>query len=411
MNFTYMKTLFAKSMSRKKWAIITASLIVILTTTGLFVFEGTKSSVAVSVDGKKKTVATHAGTVAELLQELNISLNSNDYLYPPTNAKVTNDLEVVWEPAKQVTLVIGDKSEKVWTTAKTVDQLLKDRQVSIKDQDELHPSKTSAIKKDMIIKIDPAFLVTVNDGGKEKKVWSTSTTVADFLKQQGMGLNSLDRIQPSLNINLHQNDIVHIVRVQKVTDVVEESKRFNVEKKEDSELEIGRERVVKEGQTGLVTKRFEVLKENGKEVSRKLIHQEIVKPVKNKIIAIGTKKKVNRSRKMVARQVSTHNESATSENSGREIFVNSTAYTASCNGCSGFTATGINLKANPNIKLIAVDPSIIPLGTRVYVEGYGYAIAGDTGGAINGHKIDVFFSSKSEAYRWGQRQVKVRIIE
>ena len=61
-----------------------------------------------------------------------------------------------------------------------------------------------------------------------------------------------------------------------------------------------------------------------------------------------------------------------------------TAYTAYCNGCSGITTTGINLRANPNLKVIAVDPSVIPLGSKVWVEGYGYAVAGDTGGAIKG---------------------------
>ena len=87
-------------------------------------------------------------------------------------------------------------------------------------------------------------------------------------------------------------------------------------------------------------------------------------------------------------------------------MLTTTAYTANCNGCSGTTATGINLRANPKAKVIAVDPSVIPLGTKVYVEGYGYAVAADTGGAIKGYKIDVFFPSKSEAYRWGVRKVK-----
>ena len=79
---------------------------------------------------------------------------------------------------------------------------------------------------------------------------------------------------------------------------------------------------------------------------------------------------------------------------GKEIYVTSTAYTANCSGCSGITATGINLHSNPNAKVIAVDPRVIPLGTKVHVEGYGYAVAADTGGAIKGNKIDVFFPSK-----------------
>lgn len=95
----------------------------------------------------------------------------------------------------------------------------------------------------------------------------------------------------------------------------------------------------------------------------------------------------------------------------KEIVVSASAFTANCNGCSGVTSTGINLKRNPDIKVIAVDPDVIKLGTKVYVEGYGYAIAGDTGSAIKGNKIDVFFSSKKEAFKWGRKSVTIKILE
>ena len=75
------------------------------------------------------------------------------------------------------------------------------------------------------------------------------------------------------------------------------------------------------------------------------------------------------------------------------------------------TKTGINLRSNPDLKVIAVDPSIIPLGTKVWVEGYGYAIAGDTGGAIKGMKIDLHVPTKNAAYKFGRRQVKIKIID
>jgi len=95
----------------------------------------------------------------------------------------------------------------------------------------------------------------------------------------------------------------------------------------------------------------------------------------------------------------------------KEFTVSASAYTASCNGCSGITKTGINLKKNPGIKVIAVDPKVIKLGTKVHVEGYGYAVAGDTGGAIKGNKIDVFIPSKSDAYKWGRKNVKIKILD
>ena len=96
---------------------------------------------------------------------------------------------------------------------------------------------------------------------------------------------------------------------------------------------------------------------------------------------------------------------------GKEITVSATAYTANCKGCSGITKTGVNLKSNPNQKVIAVDPSVIPLGSKVHVEGYGYATAADIGGAIKGHKIDVFIPKQSDALKWGRKQVKVTIID
>ena len=88
-----------------------------------------------------------------------------------------------------------------------------------------------------------------------------------------------------------------------------------------------------------------------------------------------------------------------------------TAFTANCKGCSGITSTGFNLKKNPNAKIIAVDPKVIPLGTKVWVEGYGEAIAADKGGAIKGNKIDVFMPTKSKAYSWGRRTVTIKILE
>jgi len=93
-----------------------------------------------------------------------------------------------------------------------------------------------------------------------------------------------------------------------------------------------------------------------------------------------------------------------------EMTVTATAYTAYCPGCSGTTAIGIDLRSNPDQKVIAVDPNVIPLGSKVWVEGYGEAIAGDTGGAIKGNKIDVFIPSYESALEWGVKKVKIKVL-
>ncbi len=95
----------------------------------------------------------------------------------------------------------------------------------------------------------------------------------------------------------------------------------------------------------------------------------------------------------------------------KEFIANASAYTASCKGCSGITKTGLNLKKNPSLKVIAVDPNVIPLGSKVHVEGYGYAVAGDIGGAIKGNRIDVFMASHSQAIQWGRKSVRVKVLD
>lgn len=104
-------------------------------------------------------------------------------------------------------------------------------------------------------------------------------------------------------------------------------------------------------------------------------------------------------------------EPASDDQIARELTMTATAYTASCEGCSGITSTGINLIDNPDKKVISVDPSVIPLGSKVYVEGYGHAIAGDTGGAIQGNKIDIFIPNKQDAINWGVKEVNVKVFK
>jgi uncharacterized protein YabE (DUF348 family) len=392
-----MKNLFSKSLNEKKWGILIASFIVLLTTTGFVTYETTKNTVAITLNGQEKVVKTHAKTVQQLFEELEISLQSKDYVFPSKDSKITNDLEIVWKQAKQVQLSKEDKQESVWTTAKTVEDFLKEQNIVLNEYDHVKPKPNTMIQKGMNVLVNRAFPLTLLDGGEKKEVWSTSTTVADFLTQQGVTLTELDRVEPGLVETVTQNGVINVIRVEKVTDVVEEPISFAVVTQKDESLAKGTEKVITPGQAGLVSKQFEITKENGQEVSRVLLNEQTLKDKQDQVVAVGDK----------AEPVQI---ASRGSESGKEIYVTSTAYTASCSGCSGTTATGINLHANPNAKVVAVDPSVIPLGTKVYVEGYGYAVAADTGGAIKGNKIDVFFPSKQSAYQWGRRTVKIKVL-
>ncbi|MDP1421096.1 ubiquitin-like domain-containing protein [Peribacillus simplex] len=383
-------------------AIAICSAILVSAALGILIYQGTKDTVTIMLDGKKEVVRTHAATVNDMLEDLEITVQAADYVHPSRNAKVDDDLEVVWKPAQKIVMVQDGKRKEVWSTADTVNELLKDQDLSVKEQDKITPSKNTKLKANMEVAIDKAFSLKLVVGGDEKQVWSTSTTVADFLKQQGVKLNDLDRVEPELTEKVEAENTVNVVRIEKVTDVVEEPVDFAVITKKDDSLSKGKEKIVKEGKDGLVSKKYAVIKENGKEVKRELLSEKVVNEKQDKVITVGTRTTVAQASRGVTN---------VSSSSGKEIYVSSTAYTASCKGCSGVTSTGVDLKSNPGAKIIAVDPSVIPMGSKVYVEGYGYAVAADKGGAIKGNRIDVFFSSKNDAYRWGVKRVKVRVLD
>ncbi|WP_304648879.1 3D domain-containing protein [Sporosarcina sp. ACRSM] len=134
-----------------------------------------------------------------------------------------------------------------------------------------------------------------------------------------------------------------------------------------------------------------------------LVNGEEIEESKDPVVESGEKA-------VSSQEVAESTPSTPSIDEGKELFVTATAYTAYCKGCSGTTAYGIDLRSNPDRKVIAVDPRVIPLGTKVWVEGYGEAIAGDTGGAIKGHKIDVFIPSYERAMEWGVKKVKMKVL-
>lgn len=414
--------------SRKKLGIIIASLLVFVATLTFLIYEGTKKTVALTIDGEEVVVKTHATTVEEILAGLDVEVKESDFLSHDPETLVKNNLSIVWEPAKKVTIATENEEETIWTTAKTVEQLLKENDIELKEHDKIDVALETEIKQNMNISIERAFSFVLKDGTKKEEVWSTSTTVADFLKQQGITLGELDRVEPGLDEEITPDEEVRVIRVEKVTDVVEEPIDFAVVTKKDASMSAGNEKVVQNGEKGLVKKEYEVVKENGKETKRTLKSEKTVRESQDQIVAVGTKvvtaqvsrgassspkaKQAKQTKQPNQKQVKQQsaNSGGQKQSDGNEFYVNATAFTANCNGCSGVTATGINLHANPNAKVIAVDPSVIPLGSKVWVEGYGYAVAGDTGGAIKGNRIDVFMNSKDQANRFGSKRVKVRVL-
>lgn len=161
----------------------------------------------------------------------------------------------------------------------------------------------------------------------------------------------------------------------------------------------------------------QVTVENNNEVKTYDVSEEDVKEVETPEDTqeeVATETAAEPEEEVAVTQVSTEEQAeetdqpAAEEQSGEWITVNATAYSTNQPELSDTTYTGINLKENPNV--IAVDPSVIPLGSTVYIPGYGTFVAGDTGSAIVGNRIDVHMSDLNAAYNFGRQTLEVQIL-
>lgn len=438
----------SKLFKGKSLAVTIATVLLFAAVLTFAIYEGTKNTVSVTANGEQEEVRTHAETVGAFLEEQEIEAGEHDFLSHSKETAIDKDLALEWDAAEQYNVTVDGEATSAWTTENTVSEILAKADIELTKYDKVSPALEEQVDEDTTISVEKAYEVTIQDGLEEKKVWSTSTTVADFLKQHKVSVGKLDRVESEMDELVLPNSKVKVVRVEKVTDVVEDSVKYAVETKKDDSLLKGNEKVVQKGANGVVKKTYEVIKENGKEVKRDLKNEKVVKEPTKQVTAVGTKTvvaSVSRGAQTKAAPVAAQEEkkaapqkekavvkTAAAEKAatpapakaapakaapaeaepagGKEFYVSATAYTANCTGCSGITATGINLHTNPGLKVIAVDPSVIPLGSKVWVEGYGNAIAGDTGGAIKGNKIDLFMVNKSDALSFGRKQVKVRIL-
>lgn len=408
------RKLLPERLSGKGLVISIISFILFVSILVYTVYETTKATVTIVLENENEEVIvrTHAETIADLMLEQEWDVQEHDFIEPALNTEIVNNTTVHWKPAKEVVVTIKNDTNPVFTTKDTVKELLHELNIAYTKHDLIEPALNTAITDDLEIYYEAAFQVELTSDGDQREVWTTSTTVADFLEHEDVSLGELDRVEPELDTKLEKETEIQVVRVEKVTDVVEETVAFGTVTRKDNELEAGKEEVIDAGEEGQIKKYYEVLLEDGEEVSREQIKTETVKESADRVVAVGTKPKPEPVSRSASPSSTAESENTSEEkSSGKTMTVSATAYTASCNGCSGVTATGINLNNNRNMKVIAVDPNVIPLGSRVHVEGYGEAVAGDTGGAIKGNKIDVHVPSKAEARRWGRKQVKITILD
>jgi uncharacterized protein YabE (DUF348 family) len=301
---------------------------------------------------------------------------------------------IIYNMKKTLIVSIDGKEQKIVTFKWTVKGALHDNGIVLGTKDKVQPSLEAKIDKDSKIEIKKAVEVEVTVDGKDLKIETAESSISEMLKAEGIVLGEEDEVQPENSTPITEGLKVLITRIE--SKVVKENQdiSYDIVVNSDDNLDKSVTKLIQEGESGKKEVTYKVVYKNGQEVSKKVVGEKVLKEPKDKIMVKGTANTLVLSRGGEVLQYR------------KNLSMIATAYAG-----DGITATGVVPKRDSNgLSTIAADPSIIPLGSKVYVQGYGYAVAQDTGGAIKNNKIDLYMNSESEAKKWGVKSVNVYII-
>ena len=284
--------------------------------------------VTVCLDGIETSYETTASTVEELLAQNNIVLKDNDYINVNFEDKVTNGMYIEIKIAKYITVHDEGKSYASVTYKTTVSDVLTEFYAPLSNADGCYPEREYRVYDGLTIYVTRADYVTFTRGGSTLEYYTHCETVGDFVNELGLILEEGQEIVPSLDTPIENHTQIYV------------KSKVNAMSPYDFGIDIS---------------------------------------------------------------------------NARMITCEATAYTSAADECGksdGITASGAMFE----VGVVAVDPRVIPLGTKLYIESvdgkyvYGYCTALDTGGAIKGNKVDLAMNTKSECFQFGRRKVTVYIL-
>ena len=296
---------------------------------------------------------------------------------------------------------------EVRTADQTVGDVLAANNIVLGENDLINCAMDAPLEEGMQIEIYRARTLSLDIGGNRQTIeLAAGSTVKDALEKAGYTPSAEDEVTPALDTEIEEG--MNIVCVQVESEIVTrtESVAFKTIKKNSSSLYKGTTKVSQQGKDGVRTIQERIVYKNGEEASRTVVSNEITTQPQDKIILVGTKKKSSSSGSS-SNIPSNLPSGYPSASQIKRTFV-SESITAYSGG--GRTATGKQVK----VGMCAVNPKLIPYGTRLFIPGYGYAVAEDTGGFIKTYPtgIDVYMSSEAQCIQWGRkRNVTVYILK
>ncbi len=324
----------------------------------------------------------------------------------------------VWSSMRTVTIAESEKTPiEIRTFQKNVDGVLNKLGIALSDSDKMNVSSDTLLADNMVIEIYRAMPVTITAMGETKEYLTTKRKVGEIFAELGFQANEKDIVTPNLTAIAESGANLTLVKTAEEIVATEEEIPFAVKEKINKDMNSGETKVAQAGQNGVKRKSYQISYQDGVEVSRELVGEEVLVEAVDEVKEVGAK--VTAASFQIASAGSLPSRGGSLSYS-KVLQCNATAYDLSYESCGkrpgdpgyGRTATGMQAQYG----VVAVDPRVIPLGSRLYIEAvdgswtYGYAVAGDTGGAIKGNKIDLFFNSAADVRKFGRRSAKVYVL-
>jgi len=336
--------------------------------------------VAVSADGSTTHVFTNQRSPETIFAEVGIELSDGDQilldgipgdLSEPLSPGENHSLQVVRAQSLEVNNSTQD--EVIFSTAPTIGDALWEAGYDLFLSDRISPALNALFDEPAKVLLKPAQNVTIQFTSGTINSLTAAETVGEALAEAGIPLQGLDYSRPGANSPIPRDGNIQVIRVQEDLLLESEPIPYDSLTQPVADLEIDNRSLVQSGVLGMNTKRIRVRYEDGEEKSRQVEDEYISQEPQSEIIGYGTQ--------ITPKTINTPDGQI---KYWRALSMYAVSYNVTSNGGYG-TATGIPLDKG----VAAIDPSYIPYGTRMYVPGYGEALAADTGGGINGRMIDL----------------------
>lgn len=383
-----------------------------------------KRSLVVSVDQGSSTQTLKAieGDVLEdVLESQDINITDNDIIDIPLDTVLSEDIKVNIGFYTPVTVIVDGVSYDTVVYSATVGDALNMLDISVEEGDVITPELDTYVEYDSEIYVQSENTVTLIYQNEEAIYDTFSITVQDFLTEVGIELGEYDEVSPSLDSHITDGleITVDVVTFEETVEI--QSIAYSTVKAYSSSMYSGESSVTTKGVDGEKEVVYTDKYVNGEYVETLEPVETIISEAVSKVITYGTKEKeVTDSNTNSDNSSSDSSDSSTSSKTFVDYNGNTVSYSSVTVGeCTAYTATGnpTSLGGVAQVGVVAVDPSIIPYGTKMYITSgsvvYGYAVAGDTGGALLAGNvlIDLYYDTESECINFGRRDMTIYFLD